>query len=254
MGCIVVTRTRLGAAHRGYLDGVPRGLAAPPAPCRRCPRRLDDDELSRVRGLSELAPRAELRRSPSRRCGGCLRDPRVSAAVVDASVGAEHRRQPAHAWRHRPRRCRAGTGSTARRRAGTAVVPAVRVSPALGARTSSSAQVTAPRPARRRACGSRPAPSGRSVKYWTNPIAPCASSTASSTATARRASGVAPTARSGEQQADGQPDEQEHQVGVQLADLQRVQAVARRVRVAGVRAGAGDHGADVQHQPSRRRR
>ena len=34
--------------------------------------------------------------------------------------------------------------------------------------------------------------------------------------------------RSANQQADGEPDEQEHQVGVELADLERVEAVARR--------------------------
>ena len=52
-----------------------------------------------------------------------------------------------------------------------------------------------------------------------------------------------------EPQPDGEADQQEHQVGVELADLQRVEPVARRARVAGVRARAGDHGAGVEHQP-----
>jgi hypothetical protein len=58
----------------------------------------------------------------------------------------------------------------------------------------------------------------------------------------------------GEEQADRQAHEQEHRVGVQLAYLQWVEVVARGVHVAGVRAGAGDHGADVEHHPGRRER
>ena len=46
-----------------------------------------------------------------------------------------------------------------------------------------------------------------------------------------------------------QADQQEHQVGVELAELQRVQPVARRARVAGVRARAGHDGAGVEDQP-----
>ena len=40
---------------------------------------------------------------------------------------------------------------------------------------------------------------------------------------------------------------------MELAELERVEAVARGVGVTGVRAGAGDHGADVEHHPGRRR-
>ncbi len=57
-----------------------------------------------------------------------------------------------------------------------------------------------------------------------------------------------------EQQAEGEPHEQEDQVRVELAELKRVQAVPRGVLVAGVRAGAGDDGADVEDRPGRAER
>ena len=56
----------------------------------------------------------------------------------------------------------------------------------------------------------------------------------------------------GEEQAEAQPQEQEHGVGVQLADLERVEAVSDGVLVAGVRAGAGHHGTEVEHDRRRR--
>ena len=48
----------------------------------------------------------------------------------------------------------------------------------------------------------------------------------------------------GEEEADGQAEEQEHGVGVQLAHVARVQTVAGDVDVAGVRTRAGDDGAE----------
>ena len=46
------------------------------------------------------------------------------------------------------------------------------------------------------------------------------------------------------EQRDGEPDEQEDDVGVQLADQLRVEAGAAGRRVTAVRAAAGDDGAD----------
>ena len=51
----------------------------------------------------------------------------------------------------------------------------------------------------------------------------------------------APTARNANHSADRQPEQQEDQVGVHLGDRLRVEPVAGGVRVAGVRAAAGDH-------------
>ncbi len=50
-------------------------------------------------------------------------------------------------------------------------------------------------------------------------------------------------------QRHGQTDEQEHEVRVQLGEQERVEAVARDVDIAGVRTGAGDDGAEVEHDP-----
>ena len=76
---------------------------------------------------------------------------------------------------------------------------------------------------------------GRSVTYWTKPIAALGELDAEQ-AQDGRAGGPVTGGDHGEQQADRESDEQEHQVGVQLAHLQRVEAVALGVRVAGVRA------------------
>ena len=54
------------------------------------------------------------------------------------------------------------------------------------------------------------------------------------------------------EQRDGEPDQQEDEVGVQLADQFRVEAGASRFRVAAVRAAAGDDGPDRQHGPGHR--
>jgi len=47
---------------------------------------------------------------------------------------------------------------------------------------------------------------------------------------------------------DRQADEQQHRVGVQLGGQSRIQAGARGVGVARVRAASGDHGAEVEHR------
>jgi len=44
-----------------------------------------------------------------------------------------------------------------------------------------------------------------------------------------------------------QADQQEHQVGVQLGDVARVEGQAGDLRVSGVRSGPGDQGADDEH-------
>src|SRR6185312_15934511 len=50
-----------------------------------------------------------------------------------------------------------------------------------------------------------------------------------------------------DEQGDGQPDQQEDDIGVQLADQLRVEPDAARLRVAAVGPAPGDHGADGQH-------
>ena len=87
---------------------------------------------------------------------------------------------------------------------------------------------------------------GRSVKYCTKPIRPWPSSTATSTSAAR----AGPLRADGAEREDSATDEAEQQedhVGVHLGDRLRVQAVAGGAVVAGVRAAAGDPGADDQH-------
>ena len=102
------------------------------------------------------------------------------------------------------------------------------------------------RRAPRRACAASTTTTGRPVKYCTKPTPAWSTSTAASAVTGR---GVGAGGPQREPHPDREADQQEHQVGVQLAELQRVEPVARRARVAGVRARAGDDGADVEHQP-----
>ena len=149
---------------------------------------------------------------------------------IDAAVAVAVGR-PAGPARRGPARCRtradgpAAAPQPATYSSVTAVTPVP--APAAGSRSPAAAAARRSRPGRRRAGGSRPAITGRPVKYCTNPITPWASSTTSSTAArpGRRRRRLEP--RSHEQGRHGQPDQQHHRVGVQLADRLRVEAGAR---------------------------
>ena len=106
-----------------------------------------------------------------------------------------------------------------------------------GSRTSSSAQVTVAEMSAAPSMWKPTSTTGRSVKYWTKPISALRQLDDQQhhdrAACGRAARPVAITAKS---RPRVRPTKQEHQVGVQLAHLQRVEPVARRVLVAGVRA------------------
>ncbi len=86
---------------------------------------------------------------------------------------------------------------------------------------------------------------GRSVKYWTNPIVPWASSTPSNSSASRPSGSL----RSSKQSSSRQRDQHVDARGVHVAHHVRVEAVARRIGVARVRAAAGHDGAEVDHDP-----
>ena len=120
----------------------------------------------------------------------------------------------------------------------------------IGERTASNSQVTV---AETSAAPSRWKPtstSGRSVKYCTKPdralgqldrrAARAARRRAVRGARRRARRTAAPTVR---------PTSRKTASACSWRDLQRVEAVALGVDVAGVRAGAGDDGAEVEHRP-----
>ena len=104
------------------------------------------------------------------------------------------------------------------------------------------------RPASRRACATPTSSTGRWVKYCTKPIRPWASSTSDQHAGGPDRGRRRADRAQREPQRHGQADQQEDQVGVGLGDGRRVQAVALGVRVAGVRAAAGDDHAEHDHR------
>ena len=67
-------------------------------------------------------------------------------------------------------------------------------------------------------------PTGRPAKYCTKPTAACSTSTAARAVTGRMSP---PVGAQREPHPDGEADQQEDEVGVELADLQRVEPVAR---------------------------
>ena len=189
-------------------------------------------------------------------------DPVAGRAGADRAVAvpgrhADGRGRPARRRGHRRRSAgrlaaesSAGAVSGARRRRSTA---ARRVSVSAASRDGARAVSTRPTarppaPGTRRACARRPATTGRWVKYCTKPIEPLAQHR-SRPASATRRRATAPRHRAQrEPRRHRQADQQDHQVGVQLGDhCAGLEPGAVGLLVAGVRAAAGDDGADDQH-------
>ena len=91
---------------------------------------------------------------------------------------------------------------------------------------------------------------GRSVTYWTKPDRPLCELDRQQRSGRPPHRGRRIRAAQHEHCGDGQPQQQHHEVGVELAQGTWVETVAWRVDVACVRPAAGDDGADVQHQPA----